>query len=251
MPRRGKGEGSIFQRKDGRWAAFVTVGYGPDGKQRKKWVYGSTRREVAEKLARLLPKAGYAVLPATPRFTLGQWLAHWSEERARSKGLRPATVANYRQYMRHLEPLAHLPLARLTPLALRQRFAELAHLYPSVRGHLYQFLRAALRDALRLGLIESNPMDAVDPPKGSRVRPARAWRPEQAARFLEVARSHRLYPMFHLMLTTHSRQPPSIWARLFGLLGPAFAKRPRGLCSVSATGLGRAQASRPSGRAAF
>lgn len=34
MPRRGKGKGSIFQREDGRWAAD----YGPDGKQRKRWV---------------------------------------------------------------------------------------------------------------------------------------------------------------------------------------------------------------------
>ncbi|MCX7784494.1 MAG: site-specific integrase [Meiothermus sp.] len=205
MPRRGKGEGSIFQRKDGRWAAFITVGYGPDGKQRKKWVYGQTRREVAEKLARLLPKAGYNLLPATPRLTLGQWLTRWAEERTRNRNLRPATVSNYQQYLRYLEPLGHIPLARLSPLALRGRFAELAHLSPSVRRHLYQFARAALRDAVRLDLLQTNPMDAVDPPKGGAVRPARAWRPEEASRFLETCRTHRLYPLFYLMLTTGLR----------------------------------------------
>jgi len=46
MARRGKGRGSIFQRKDGLWAAFVTIGYGPDGAQCKRWVYGKTRRIV-------------------------------------------------------------------------------------------------------------------------------------------------------------------------------------------------------------
>ena len=32
--RRGNGEGSIFQRNDGRWSARITVGYGADGKRK-------------------------------------------------------------------------------------------------------------------------------------------------------------------------------------------------------------------------
>jgi len=32
MPRRSKGEGSIIKRSDGRWAAFVTVGYDARGR---------------------------------------------------------------------------------------------------------------------------------------------------------------------------------------------------------------------------
>lgn len=30
--RRGNGEGSVYQRKDGTWAAVLTVGVKPDGK---------------------------------------------------------------------------------------------------------------------------------------------------------------------------------------------------------------------------
>ncbi|ADD28169.1 MULTISPECIES: tyrosine-type recombinase/integrase [Meiothermus] len=204
MPRRGKGEGSIFQRKDGRWAAFVTIGYGPDGKQRKRWVYGRTRREVAEALARLLPRAGYGLIQPT-RLRLGEWLERWADERARSKGLRPSTVQNYRNYQQLLKPLAATPLTRLSPLAIRARFAELAELSPSTRRHLYQFLRAALRDAVRVGLLEANPMDAVDPPTGGTVRPPRAWNREQVSAFLAAAQGHRLYPMFYVMLTTGLR----------------------------------------------
>ncbi|MCX7802498.1 MAG: site-specific integrase [Meiothermus ruber] len=204
MPRRGKGEGSIFQRKDGRWAAFVTIGYGPDGKQRKRWVYGRTRREVAEALARLLPRAGYGLIQPT-RLRLGEWLERWADERARSKGLRPSTVQNYRNYQQLLKPLAATPLTRLSPLAIRARFAELAELSPSTRRHLYQFLRAALRDAVRVGFLEANPMDAVDPPTGGTVRPPRAWNREQVSAFLAAAQGHRLYPMFYVMLTTGLR----------------------------------------------
>ena len=48
--RRGKGEGSIIQLSDGRWRAYLTVGYGPNGPQRK-YFYAKTRREVQDKLA--------------------------------------------------------------------------------------------------------------------------------------------------------------------------------------------------------
>lgn len=203
--KRGKGEGSIFQRKDGRWAGFVTLGYTPDGKQKKAWVYGRTRREVAEKLARLLPKAGSAWVADPGAIRLGDYLHTWVEQRAATKGLRPTTVRNYRVYLKHVEPLAHLPLKRLNPLHLRGLMADLGHLSPSVRRHIYQFLRAAFRDAVRAGVLDQNPMEAVDPPRSGFVRPARAWRPDEVARFLEAAKGHRLYPLFALMLATGLR----------------------------------------------
>lgn len=204
MKRRGRGEGSIFRRKDGRWAGFVTLGYTPDGRQKKRWVYGRTRQEVAEKLARLLPKAWSGTVPDS-RLRLGDWLVHWVEERALRKGLRPTTIRNYRVYLGHLGPVYHIPLSRLTALQLRALFAELAHLSPSHRRHIYQFLRAALRDAVRMDLIPSNPMEAVDPPEGGPVRPPKAWTPEEVARFLEAAKGHRLYTLFALMLATGLR----------------------------------------------
>ncbi|WP_243455313.1 phage integrase SAM-like domain-containing protein [Meiothermus sp. CFH 77666] len=190
-PRRGKGEGSIFQRKDGRWAASVTVGYGPDGKQRKRWVYGHTRREVAEKLARLLPKAGYGLIQAPQRLRLGEWLEQWADQHTRTHNIRPSTALKYREYLRRLQPLAHIFLSRLTALAIRAFMADLGHLSPSTRRQTLQFLRAALRDAVRMGLIETNPADAVEPPPLAPVRPSRAWSPEQATAFLQAAQTHR------------------------------------------------------------
>jgi hypothetical protein len=47
--RRGHGEGSIFRRADGRWAAEVDFGYS-GGKRNRTTVYGRTRKEVQEKL---------------------------------------------------------------------------------------------------------------------------------------------------------------------------------------------------------
>jgi integrase len=46
--RRGRGEGSIYRRKDGRWVAQYEVG----GKRR--YIYGKTRKEVATKLTKAM-----------------------------------------------------------------------------------------------------------------------------------------------------------------------------------------------------
>src|SRR4051812_6662168 len=48
--RRGAGEGSIFCRADGRWAATVTIGYDATGKRLRRTMFGKTKREVQDKL---------------------------------------------------------------------------------------------------------------------------------------------------------------------------------------------------------
>ena len=49
MTRRGKGEGSIYRDTDGRWRGYLDLGY-DQGRRRRKYVIGRTRREVADKL---------------------------------------------------------------------------------------------------------------------------------------------------------------------------------------------------------
>lgn len=50
--RRGKNEGSVYRRKDGKWVGQVTVGYHPDtGKPIRKYTYASTREEAAHWIA--------------------------------------------------------------------------------------------------------------------------------------------------------------------------------------------------------
>jgi integrase len=50
MKRRGHGEGSIHLRSDGRWCASIDLGL-INGK--RKYLYGETRKEVADKLKAL------------------------------------------------------------------------------------------------------------------------------------------------------------------------------------------------------
>ena len=83
MSQRIHGEGSITQRRDGRWQACLMVA----GVRRT--VYGKTRREAAQKLAGLRRQAAGG-LPDPGKRTLGDLLTAWLE--TASPTLRPKTI---------------------------------------------------------------------------------------------------------------------------------------------------------------
>ena len=105
MPkRRGNSEGSIYQAKDGRWRGEISLGYQPDGKPRRKIVYGVTRADVSEALKKLLrnQQLGYDLKPT--KVTLKAFLETWLLEVVTPK-LKPATIQSYEWLIRdHIVP---------------------------------------------------------------------------------------------------------------------------------------------------
>ena len=78
MSRRANGEGSIYQRKDGRWTGAVYV-LNRDGGRQRRQVYGKTRAEVAGKVADLL-SLNRKHIPAAPvEVTVQQYAQSWLE----------------------------------------------------------------------------------------------------------------------------------------------------------------------------
>ena len=109
MGRRGSGEGSIFERADGRWCAHLIVG--PE--RQRRYLYGRTRQEAARKLMARSRDDG--PLPAPGRGTVGSYLIAWLEgQRSR---LRPRVWLRYEQLVHvHALPfLGRIPLDRLAP----------------------------------------------------------------------------------------------------------------------------------------
>lgn len=93
MSRRANGEGSIYQRKDGRWTGAVYV-LNRDGGRQRRQVYGKTRAEAAGKVADLL-SLNQKHIPAAPiALTVKDFGGSWVARLAAS-GLKPATVSNY------------------------------------------------------------------------------------------------------------------------------------------------------------
>ena len=92
--RRGNGEGTISKRSDGRYTAAIYVTR-PDGTRGRKWIYGTTRTEVAGKLTRLAQRVETGAVIPTRSPTVSEYLTVWLAEVAAPK-LRPTTVAKYR-----------------------------------------------------------------------------------------------------------------------------------------------------------
>src|SRR5688500_638977 len=86
MSRRGNGEGSIGQLKDGRWLARTSF----DG--RRKAYYGRTRIEVAQRLALAIKAHRDGLAAPSDKQTFGQFVERWVETVTPS--LRPKTARN-------------------------------------------------------------------------------------------------------------------------------------------------------------
>jgi integrase len=113
--------------------------------------------------------------------------------------LRPRTAEDYRRTARHLEGLRPVRLDRITPYALAAVLHPL-RARPRLALKVYQLLSRVLRQAVRLGLVGSNPLEGLERP---RYRPERArpWAPEQVAAFLQAARGHPMEGLFWVLST--------------------------------------------------
>lgn len=185
--RRSDGEGSITQRKDGRWQAALQV----DGK--RQTVYGRTRQEVADKLRTLQGVAEqHGRLPNPGKLTLGDYLPQWLEQA--TPHLRAKTALDYEILIRlHITPfLGKTPLSRLAALQVARFYARLLREGRSPRRvqQAHELLHKALGDAVRFGLLATNPADNVDAPKRQRHE-IELWTAPQAARFIEAVQDGR------------------------------------------------------------
>ena len=158
MARRGKNEGTIRKRKDGRWEARVTTGY-ISGAQKRHALYGSTREEVSHKMRAFQDQQQRGLPQLDERETVEAFLDTWLKDVA-SATVRPSTFQRYEQIVRdHLKPdLGHIRLAKLTPEEV-QRLVKKKHqsgLTARSVQQIHAVLRSALNTALQWGKVHRN-----------------------------------------------------------------------------------------------
>ncbi len=124
--RRGNGQGSIYQRGDGRWCGSITVGRNGDGKLIRRTVYAKTQREVRDKLTRLQNQKLDGTLGEETKLTLAKFLTRWLEDVVRTCN-RPATYDCYEPTVRlHISPIiGGCLLSKLTPAHVQGLYSEL------------------------------------------------------------------------------------------------------------------------------
>lgn len=93
------GQGTIYQRRDGRWegTAFVLA---TDGTFKRRSVYGKTWDDAHEKLTKLKADSQSGLPVATSKMALSEFLAYWLANVARPK-VRRTTYVNYESLVRN------------------------------------------------------------------------------------------------------------------------------------------------------
>jgi integrase len=200
--RRGNSEGTITQREDGRWEARVSL---PDGK--RKSFYGKTREEVQKKLKQAIRDVDNGLQLTSNQETLGQYLTNWLE--GVKHQVKTSSFHCYDNSIRiHVVPsLGKHRLAKLTPQHLQNFYTQKldAGLSSTTVRQIHLILHRALKDAMRMGMIQRNVTEMVRPPRKRKVE-MKTLDARQAALFVEAANGERLEALFVLAITTGMRQ---------------------------------------------
>ncbi|MEW2300870.1 site-specific integrase [Streptomyces sp. NPDC006655] len=238
---RANGDGTIYQRKDGRWEAAGYV-LAPGGTRKRIRVYGTTRKEAADKLTEAAAASNRGLPARVSDTTVAQYLTYWLDTVAVHR-LRATTHARYTAVARlHILPaLGHKKLHRLTIADVRAWLDQLRaacqccargtdaarrpdpkhpnqqprccaigqccdkRLSPRTLQYVHAVLNSALQQAVRDERVERNVTRHVQVGqiRHRRFEPLTA---AEARRFLQVARTDRLHALWELALRTGLRR---------------------------------------------
>ncbi|MDR1808701.1 MAG: site-specific integrase [Propionibacteriaceae bacterium] len=184
---RGKGEGAVFERKNGTWVGRVEVGV-IDGKRVQRSVTGKTKKVVLAKMDQLKSDIRAGITPDT--VTVAQWMDTWLSVHCQERGLKPKTVYGYTRHVEnYVKPtIGKVQLKRLTPdhvRAVHQAMRKRGLSETTVR-QTHVILSRALKVAEREGKIRRNPCSLMDAPSAA-VNPHEILTLAQAHRLLSWA----------------------------------------------------------------
>lgn len=228
--KRGNNEGSIRERKKGQWEGRVTIGKKPDGRPNRVSFYGASRQEVANKIADALSKLQTGSFVEPNKTTLGQWLDEWMEVYQKGS-ISPNFYARKQDLIRiHIKPaLGKSLLLKLKPADIKKLYNDLqksgrkpaklknGKTIPLKEGtppglatgtikHIHNILNSAIRQAVKEGLVPKNIVSDVSPPKLVKTREAHPLTKEDAKKYLDKLKEHRMYAAFMVELTTGLRR---------------------------------------------
>ena len=213
MPRRARGEGTVYKRPSrGYWEAQVRLG------GRRYTVTARTRAEAVERLRELAARHQNGTLAPPSKLTLAQWAEEWLTRKGRE--WRPSTLRRARQALAPVVAVVGWQrwqrLQRLSPLHLSRCLDALRQggLGTRTLALAYAHLHTCLEDAVKMGLLGSNPASRVPRPRHE-PREAQDWSLDDMRRFLRTALedSRPLAWMLALMLMTGLRPGEALGLR--------------------------------------
>ncbi|MGW2038340.1 tyrosine-type recombinase/integrase [Streptomyces virginiae] len=230
---RANGDGTVYQRKDGRWEAAGYV-LAPGNTRKRIRVYGTTRKEALAKLTEKIATSNRGVPVPSAQGSVSAYLTYWLEAVAIHYLRENTHTRDAACVHRHLIPgLGKKKLAKLTAKDVRTWLNQLrttcqccaraidAHrdqsgccaagtccskrLSPLTLAYIHSVLKSALEHAVREEEITRNVARNVrtGTPRPRRFEPLTA---DEARQFLAAARDDRLFALYELALRTGLRK---------------------------------------------
>lgn len=198
------GEGSITQRKDGRWQISVP---GLDGQRR--YAYADTPKEAEKVRRKLLSEVEQGKVPASKQ-PFQEHVKEWLEMKRKSQDYKPNTyLGTVYTFNAHFIPaFGHIPLSKLSPSHIQKFYSKLLDqsLSPNTIRRYHQKLNVCLKSAIKQGKIDSNPCERVELPKRKKSK-NNHLNQEDAHRLLKAIQKHKLLStLIPLALVTEARE---------------------------------------------
>ena len=194
--RTASGSGSIRQRSDGRWEARLTLGHDEGtGKRKTLSIYGSTQKEVKQKLTEKLRQLDTNSYIADDKRTVAQYLDTWFEEFI-APTQKPYTVTSYKGIIEnHLKPnIGAVRLCDLTTEQVQKMVRKLVNegKAPKTIKNVLTVLNSALEQAVKAQTIQRNPARYAKLP-AVRVKEIHPLTPSEIVAFVGAAQGSVYY----------------------------------------------------------
>jgi integrase len=155
----------MFQRGDnGLWVGTVNLPDDGSGRRRYRQVSAMDYDAAVAKLAKLRADVEAGRVGAAVHYTVAEWLDYWCET-IHAEAVRPGTLRNYRGIAaNHISVhIGRRRLDRLTAADVRRMHRGIDSSCTAVAAH--RILRRALDDAVREGVLATNPARVVHEPR--------------------------------------------------------------------------------------
>lgn len=215
---RGKGEGSITKRKDGRYMARITFGRKADGKPKIKTFYAKTSKECQDKLNNFKYESEKGIYIESNSITLGEWLDYYYENHV-INSVKPSTRVSYEMIIRqHLKPnLGGYKLKELKASTIQSFYNKLLNsgradnkggLSEKTIRNIHLVLRKALQIAVDDDKIAKNPAvgSKISLPKKQEKESIKVLTKEEQKLLEKECEKHRLGKAIILDLYSGMRQ---------------------------------------------
>lgn len=220
--KRKNGEGSVYQMKDGRYGAAISLGKDANGKRLRHVETGKTEQEVIDKMTLWLSQNGYTgqdKVVLNGQSTVEEFVEDFTAKDLRSCNINDVTLENYLYAIRHFEDFFKGKKIGMVDVDEVNRFFVWMINFKKDDG-TYKYSQATLdrtayivnrmfKRAVRKGYLSANPMaddDFKRPSSKKKMQEITSLSPEEISTLKNALASNEVvYPVIALMSVTGMR----------------------------------------------